>query len=372
MNTSPESKTPFPRLAAAFARNFEEGRERGAALSIWHGGKEVAHFCGGQADEQRLWQPDTLVPIYSATKTASAACLLLALYDCCQGPELAVGDLWPAFPVPHLTIGELLAHQSGLAALDEPASIFDLDACQHAIEHSHPAWGPPEHGYHPHTIGPMVDVLMRELTGMRVGAFWEERVRRPLGLDYFIGLPVSERGRVAMLRTARLHGPMPRTPFYEALFHAQSEVYRSFHSILGLASAREMNTPAAWECASPAKGGVASASGLAGFYQALLGQLPASPFPPEILEWMSTPQCQGMDRILMCPTSFGCGAMTEPSELFGRGGFGHAGAGGCHAFAEPETGYSFAYTMNAMELGVLPGERVTRLIDAFLADTVTA
>lgn len=369
MTASLNTPGSFSSLAAAFDRNFTEGREYGAAVSIWHEGQEVAHFCAGLADEQRPWQPDTLVPIYSATKTASAACLLLALYDCCQGPDLAVGDLWPAFPAPDLTIGELLAHQSGLAALDEPASIFDLDACRHAIEHSHPAWGPPTHGYHPHTIGPMVDILMRELTGMRVGAFWEQRVRQPLGLDYYIGLPVSERGRVAMLRTARLHGSMPHTPFYAALFNRTTEIHRSFHSILGLASAREMNTPAAWECASPAKGGVASARGLAAFYQALLGNLPGSPFPPEILEWMSTPQSQGMDRILLRPTTFGRGAMIEPAELFGRGGLGHAGAGGCHAFAEPDTGYSFAYTMNAMELGILPGERVLSLIDAFLSDT---
>lgn len=363
------SCTGFPRLAETFARHFQEGREWGAAVSIWRNGQEMTHLCDGFATEQRAWEPDTLVPIYSATKTASAACLLLALYDCCQGPELAVGDVWPAFPVPHLTIGELLSHQSGLAALEETASIFDLDACQHAIEHSQPLWGPPTHGYHPHSIGPMVDVLMRELTGMRVGVFWEQRVRRPLGLDYYIGLPISERGRVAMLRTARLHGGMPRTPFYAALFQEGSEVYRAFNSILGLASAREMSTPAAWECASPAKGGVASARGLAAFYQALLGKLPGSPFPPEVLEWMTTPQCQGMDRILMRPTSFGCGAMLEPAELFGRGGFGHAGAGGCHAFAEPDSGYSFAYTMNAMELGILPGERVQELIDAFLLDT---
>ena len=129
-----------------------------------------------------------------------------------------------------------------------------------------------------------------------------------------------------------------------------------------------MNTPAAWECASPAKGGVASARGLASFYQALLGQRPGSPFPPEILEQMSEPQSRGLDRILMRPTSFTCGCMCEPAELFGEGGFGHAGAGGCHAFCEPSCGCSFAYVMNAMEMGILPGRRVLRLIDALLED----
>ncbi len=358
----------MPTLEKAFAANFAAGMEQGAAVCIWQRGEEVCHLCGGEARPGVPWRPDTLVPIYSATKAASAACLLLALYDCCQGPELAVGDLWPSFPLPSCTVGQLLSHQAGLAALAESAPLDDLEACRHAIEHSHPAWLPPAHGYHPHTIGPMVDILMLELTGLRLGAFWEQRVRQPLGLDFYIGLPASERPRVAELRTARMRGAMPRSAFYSQFFDAGSTVYRAFHSLIGFSSAREMNTPAAWECASPAKGGVASARGLAQFYQALLGHVPGSPFVPEVLEWMTTPQCSGDDLTLCCPTSFGCGPMLEPAALFGRGGFGHAGAGGSHGFAEPETGYSFAYVMNQMELGILPGERVQRLIDAFMAE----
>ncbi len=355
-------------LQAAFDANVAAGLEQGAAVCVWQNGEERVHLCTGEARPGHLWTEETLVPIYSATKAASAACLLLALYDCCQGPELEVGALWPAFPLPHCTVGQLLSHQAGLAALAECAPIHDLEACRHAIEHSQPAWLPPAHGYHPHTIGPMVDILMLELTGQRVGQFWEMHVRRPLGLDFYIGLPASEHDRVAELRTARLPGGgMPRSTFYAQYFDPTSDIYRAFHSLTGFSSAREMNDPAAWQCACPAKGGVASARGLAQFYQALLGHLPGSPFVPEVLEWMTSPQCSGDDLTLCRPTSFGCGAMLEPAELFGRGGFGHAGAGGSHAFGEPSRGLSFAYVMNQMELGILPGVRVQRLIQA-LAD----
>ncbi len=355
-------------LASVFAANVAQGPGQGAAVSIWRTGEEICHLCTGEARRDVVWTKDTLVPIHSATKTASAACLLQALYDRCRGPELEVGDLWPRFPLPHCTVGQLLSHQSGLAALTWPAPLNDLDACRHAIEHSRPEWTPPAHGYHPHTIGPMVDILMLELTGIRLGEWWEQRVRCPLGLDFYIGLPASEHPRVAQLRAARLNGGMPDSAFYTQFVDAGSAVYRAFHSLTGCSSAREMNTPAAWECASPAKGGVASARGLAQFYQALLGYLPNTPFVPEVLEWMASPQCNGYDRTLCCPTSFGCGAMLEPSVLFGRGGLGHAGAGGSHGFAEPSTGCSFAFVMNQMELGVLPGERVRRLIEAFMVD----
>lgn len=350
-------------LRRAFEDNFARGCDSGAAVCVWQNGVETAHFCGGEARDAQPWTAQTLAPVFSATKAASAACLLLALHDCCQDPELEVGDLWPAFPLPHATVAQLLSHQCGLAALVSPASLFDTDACRYAIEHSTPAWSPPQHGYHPHTFGPLTDILMLELCGQRVGDFWEERVRRPLGLDFFIGhLPESEFSRVAYLRPARFNGRMPRNAFFDGYFTAGSPIHRAFHSILGPDSPREMNNPQAWLCACPAKGGVASARGLAMFYQALLGHLSASPFPAEVADWMSVPQCYGQDLTLLCPTGFTCGAMYEPAVLFGRNGFGYAGAGGSHAFCEPESGLSFAYVMNCMEPGILPGERVLRLL----------
>ncbi|MBR1997415.1 MAG: serine hydrolase, partial [Akkermansia sp.] len=198
-----------------------------------------------------------------------------------------------------------------------------------AIEATTPLWQPPHHGYHPQTFGPMVDVLMLELTGQRVSDYWESHVRRPLGLEFYIGhVPQELYPQVAHLRTARMLGSMPRTPFYKEYFDANSPVHKAFNSINGYNSAREMNTPAAWQCGSPAKGGVASARGLAAFYQALLGRLPQSPFAADVAEWMSTPQCSGQDLTLLQHSAFTCGAMCEPAEFFPGGGFGHAGAGG--------------------------------------------
>lgn len=339
--------------------------EAGAAVSVWRNGRELCCCCSGGNGRGTAWAAETLAPIYSATKAASAACLLLALYDCCQTPDTEVGVLWPAFPLPHATIAELLSHQCGLAALAEPAPIDDSAACRAVIERSTPAWQPPQHGYHPHTFGPMVNVLMQELTGQSVSDFWEERVRRPLGLDFYIGhVPAGACERVAALAFARRRAPMPTDAFLREYLTAGSAVYNAFHCITGPDSPRAMSEPAAWQIGCPAKGGVASARGLAMFYQALLGLLPQSPFPQEVRDWMRFPQCRGFDLTLQQETAFTCGAMCAPAELFGRGGFGHAGAGGSHGFCEPQTGLSFAYVMNRMEPGVLPGERVKELIRA--------
>ncbi len=326
----------------------------GASVSVWQHGHELITLSGGQN-----WSRDTLVPVFSATKPAAALCLLLALHDCCRGPELTVGDIWPSFPAPHCSIGEILSHQCGLAALARPAPLENLETCKIAIEQTTPAWLPPQHGYHPQTFGPILDILMLKLTGMRVGEFWEQRIRCPYQLDFFIGLPENEFHRVAALQAPRVQpGYIRKDAFYREYFNPDSAVYRAFHSIEGYSSPREMSTPAAWQCASPAKGGVASAQGLAQFYQLLL----TDAIPSDVRSWLSTPQCRGWDNTLQQETAFTCGAMCEPAHLFPGGGFGHAGAGGSHAFCSPATGLSFAYVMDAMELGNLPGERVEALL----------
>lgn len=353
------------RLRKAFALNIEDGVLCGGGVCVWKNGEELCAICGGDATTGVPWTEQTLVPIYSATKPAAAACLLQALYDCCRDPELPVGVLWPAFPLPELTIGELLSHQSGLAALAEPAPIDDLLKCRQVIERSTPLWSPPQHGYHPQTFGPMLDILMLELTGMRVCDYWEQCVRRPLNLDFYIGhFPFEQESRVAELRAPRLQGRIPRSPFMSAYYELGSAVNRAFHSITGFESPREMNSYAAHNCGSPAKGGVASPRGVAMFYQALLRKLPGSPFAAEVAEWMSCPLCSGFDHTLLQHTSFSCGAMCEPESFFPGGGFGHAGAGGSIGFCVPTTGLSFAFVMRDMEMGVLPGERALRLLQA--------
>lgn len=355
----------MPTLPTAFAAALPYRPGEGESLCICRSGRVLLSLVGGEARPGEPWSPGTLVPVFSATKALSAACVLLALAERGLDPAIEVGELWPAFPAPRCSVAQLLSHQAGLAAWDSPASLYDTEACRAAIESTRPAWAPPQHGYHPHTLGPILDILMLRLTGSRLGAFWEARVRRPLGLEAYIGLPESAQPRVAQLLPPRVQGAMPRSPFYRAYFDPSSAVYRAFHSVSGISSIREMNTLRALRCACPARGGVASARGLAMAYQAILGALPGSPFPACVTRWLSEPCCSGRDLTLLRDTSFTCGAMCRPAEFFGRGGFGHAGAGGSLAFAEPGSGYSFAYVMNRMQLGVLPGERVLSLVRAF-------
>jgi CubicO group peptidase (beta-lactamase class C family) len=120
----------------------------------------------------------------------------------------------------------------------------------------------------------------------------------------------------------------------------------------------------------PASGGIASARGLAGFYASLARDGARSA--------MTSPLVNGPDLVLCTPTSFSAGFMLDPRDATGRkirqtfgpspAAFGHPGAGGVHAFVDPENGLAFAYVMNQMELGVFPNRKSLALMEAIYAE----
>ena len=93
-------------------------------------------------------------------------------------------------------------------------------------------------------------------------------------------------------------------------------------------------------------------------------------FSEEIITRMTTILTDGVDRVFQIPTAFSAGFMKDPcnaaQRMFGASlkGFGHPGAGGSHAFVDPENRISFAYVMNQMEQSLLPNEKSLRLVDA--------
>lgn len=363
-------------LLAEFEENFATRGELGASVSVWWRGEEVLSEGRGwcEREHERVWTPRTLVPIYSATKVPSTAALLLALDEKGMSVDTTVGEVWPEFPLPDASFAELLSHQCGLAALDQGASLWEHDEVVAAIEAQDPAWRPGEaHGYHPRTFGALVEEPMRRLTGKSLGAFWNERFSGPLDLDLWIGLPESAIGRVARLYPGKASPGDFEEEFYREFNRAGSITQRAFGSPRGLRSVQEMNDPKAWQAGFPAMGGVGTASALAKFYQVLVGHLPG-PLSPEILAVMRRRRIQGDDRVLIKPTAFGIGCQLDPLDAMGRklrtlygpspDGFGHPGAGGSHAFGDPDTGISFGYVMNQMELSVMPGRRSTVLVDA--------
>ena len=80
-------------IVEAFERNFRDYGELGASVSVWKDGKEIVSLHSGfaVADETRPWTEHSLVPVYSATKGASSAALLLALHRQGASPQMSMG-----------------------------------------------------------------------------------------------------------------------------------------------------------------------------------------------------------------------------------------------------------------------------------------
>ncbi len=377
----------FPRIAELFEENFTARGELGASVSIWRGEREVVSLAGGFQDRERTcpWAAETPVLFWSATKGLAAGCLLHACQE--HGVSLVekVARYWPEFGVngkEEITIAQLLSHQAGLASLSRDVPVLDYDAVVQALAEQTPRWHVGEgHGYHPRTFGFLLDELSRRITGgVTIREYWRAVFAEPLGLNLWIGIPEENLDDVAPVFPARATPPKGDV-FYTAFLTAGSMTARAFASPKGLHSAAAMNTPEARSASLAGFGGIGTASSLAKYYAMLAngGALEGRRYFGDVMmRAMETTLTQGPDCVLLLETAFSAGFMKDPvdgegrklRQIFGPSprAFGQPGAGGSHAFADPENAISFAYVMNQMEPGVLPNEKALGMIEAMYED----
>src|SRR5438876_2967822 len=367
------------KLSGLFQENFERFGELGAAVSVWQNGKPIIDLYGGFRDvhREKPWAADTLVLVWSATKGIGSACLLHVLQEYKIDINQSVTEFWPEFAQAgkeKITLAQLLSHQAGLCALDRRVDVLDYDAVIRALEAQRPLWPPgTAHGYHARTFGFLLDELVRRIAGQTLSNYWQEHFARPLNLDFWIGLPKKENSRVATMYPPRRGKPPEPKQFYADLVTLGTLARKTFTSPYGLQAISGMNTPAirAQPIVSFARIGTAPA--LAKFYSVLANGGKADGqtfFSAGTLELMSATLTDGIDRVLQIPTAFSAGFIKDSRNaerrMLGplRTSFGHPGAGGSHAFADPENKIAFAYVMNQMEQSLLPNEKSLRLVDA--------
>ena len=367
------------RLEPLFGDNFEQFGELGAAVSVWQDGEPIVDLYGGFRDARREkpWMPDTLVLVWSATKGIGSACLLHVLQEHQIDIHRRVAEFWPEFGQANkqnITLTQLLSHQAGLCALDRRVDVLDYGAVIHALEAQQPLWPPgTAHGYHARTFGFLVDELVRRIAGKTLSDYWQENFARPLSLDFWIGLPKKENPRVATMYAAKAgKSPEPKQ-FYADLITPGTLARKTFISPYGLHAITEMNNVSVRAQPIVSFGGIGSTSSLAKFYAMLAngGKSDGQTFFSETtIKWMTTTLADGIDLVFQIPTAFSAGLMKDPQNaarrMFGpsQKSFGHPGAGGSHAFADPENKIAFAYVMNQMEQSLLPNEKSLRLVDA--------
>ena len=198
----------FEGVKAAFQNNFDQNRDDGASVCITIDGTPVVDLWGGtrDADHSLPWEEDTVVNVYSTTKTMAALTMLLLADRGVFALEDSVAKSWPEFAAEgkgEVTIAMLLAHSAGLSGLDTPAkgeALYDHDDIAARLGAQAPWWEPGSaSGYHALTQGYLLGEVVRRTTGKTLGTVFREEIADPLGIDFHIGTPETVDPRIGDL-----------------------------------------------------------------------------------------------------------------------------------------------------------------------------
>src|ERR1043166_725145 len=190
----------FEAVRETFAENFVRRHELGGACCVFRHGEKVVDLWGGIRNKQtgEPWEQNTMVIVHSATKGLAAMTLAIAHSRGWLDYEERVSKYWPEFAQQgkeRITVRQLLAHQAGLFALDEPIDrsiIADLDRLAIVLERQKPKWEPgTRQAYHAITLGFYEGELLRRIDPKHrsLGQFFQDEIATPLGLDVYIKLP---------------------------------------------------------------------------------------------------------------------------------------------------------------------------------------
>jgi CubicO group peptidase (beta-lactamase class C family) len=345
----------FGAVREAFEENAATRGELGAAVSVFvHGNEVVDLWCGwADAERTRAWQKHTLVNAFSVGKALAGLCALILVSRGRLDLDEPISRYWRQFGSAGkeaITVRQLLSHRAGMAAIvrDLPeGAIYDWDLVTSALAEQEPWWTPGVgHGYHVHTFGFLVGELVRRMSGEAIGSFLRGQVAAPLGANVSFGLPRRARAR----RAEYVFDP-PRAPATDRGSETTADPRlreRAYLNPPGATGIGTVNTAAWQEAEIPSANLHAGARDIARVYDELVSDAP-SIVDREVLREATREAAAGEDRVLGRPSRFGLGfQLTQPERPLGPNpaGFGHFGAGGSVAFADPDAGVAFAYVMN--------------------------
>jgi CubicO group peptidase (beta-lactamase class C family) len=356
----------FEGVGEAFAENFVRRSELGGACCAYHHGEKVVDLWGGIRNKRsgEPWEQDTMVLVYSATKGLAAMTLAVAHSRGWLDYEQPVCKYWPEFAQQgkeRITVRQLLAHQAGLFALDEPVDrsiVADLDRLAIVLARQKPVWeAGTRQAYHAITLGFYQAELLRRVDPQHrsLGQFFQDEIASPLGLDVYVRLPEA-------IPNSRL-ATIARPSFIEILrgfglrltleaMNRRSNIYRA---LIGSALPHDDQRVYARNLEIPSGGGVGTARAIARAYSVFATGGHELGLRPETLDLLGAPaipptrgfhdECLKGDGV-----QFSLGFM-KPSPAWPFGtvtSFGSPGAGGSLGFADPKNGVGYAYVTSRM------------------------
>jgi CubicO group peptidase (beta-lactamase class C family) len=350
----------FAAVAETLSANLDEGVDIGASVAVVLDGEPVVDIWGGYKDPDATepWERDTIVNVFSTTKTMTALCALILADRGELDLHAPVARYWPEFSQAgkeRIEVRHVLGHTAGLSGWQEPVALQDLadwERCTSLLAAQAPWWEPgADSGYHAVTQGYLVGEVVRRITGVSLGRFFKETVADPLGADFHIGLPTDADPRVAPLI------PPPPAEAGSAGLPELGVRTLSNPVITGEVAAAEW-----WRRAEiPAANGHGNARSVAAIQSAVACggevrgiRLLSQPGVEAIFE----EQSNGRDLVLDVPLRFGMGfGLASETTPMGPRGCAWGGYGGSLVVNDLDARATIAYVMNRMEGGLIGDKR---------------
>jgi CubicO group peptidase (beta-lactamase class C family) len=363
----------FGRVRDAFARNFAEHQEVGAAVCVYSRGKPVVDLWAGVADPQtgRPWERDTLVCMMSVGKSVCALAVLMLVDRGVIDLAKPVAHYWPGFAQAGkagITVRTLLSAQAALLYADHaPAgAAYDWEAMIRALELQAPEWEPGTRGaYHSMTFGLLLGELVRRADGRPIRQFVAEEIAAPLGIDYWFGLDDATLARVADIV------PNLGNVTLQQSGDPSTKLGRAWRVQPRPTTTHYRNTLEFRRAVFPSANGHSNARSVARLYAMLanFGTLDGvRMLSPETVEIARTESWHGICGMTDRLFRYGVGFFLNLPPLLPFGpnprAFGHPGAGGAIGVADPEAQLAFSYSPNRMCEGAGVGERCLALVEA--------
>jgi len=366
--TSPESiqgwaQPRFESVIRTFASTIPDDRQTGGALAIWIDGQPVVEVHAGVADGRtgEAFTAQTLQPIFSCSKgIGSLLIALLVERGSIESFETPVSTIWQefgAFGKDKLTIGDALAHRGGVSAprIDlTQEQILDGSTLAATLAAQQPLWEPgADHHYHALTHGVFAEQIIARLTGSTISQFLQEELAEPLSAEVFFGLSDEQVPRLshwvdAESESSQFSNGSPASGSVASFWHGRAM------TVGGGIGIPDFNRPEVLRRVLAGVTGVATASGLARIWSSTVTPtLGVRSINDATVEMLRAPRSSGPGRFPVDSPPYqawGAGVMIPSGwePYLTPQSFGHDGAGGQVAFADPENRLSFAYLTNRM------------------------
>ena len=348
----------FEKVKTTLQANLDSGADVGASVAVTYKDELVVDLFGGYLNEEKTqpWQEDTLVNVYSTTKTMSFLCMLMLADRKLLDFDENVATYWPEFAAngkEQVKVWHLMNHAAGLSGMDVTVTsedMYDWEKITSLLAAQAPWWTPGSAmGYHALTQGYLLGEVLRRITGQTMGAFFKEEVADKLGVDFHIGVPDD-----ALPRIGHLIPPPNRRLGKDTA--GDSIAGRTYSNPAG--DARDSWTLGWKKAEIPAANGHGNARSVAKIH-AVLANLGESQgvrlLSEQTARSVMMPRISGHDQVVDVPMTYGLGFGMPPGSKRNLCFWG--GWGGSTAIIDQDQNFSISYVMNKMHAGLMGDER---------------